>query len=81
MVEERIVRVRVKPGSAKGPLVTEAGEDGIDLVVFVRERAVDGKANAAVCATLATHFGVATSRVALAGGATSRIKRFRIPAG
>ncbi len=68
--------VRVKPGSHKGPLV-ETGADGV-LTVYVRERAVDGKANEAVVRVLAQHFDVPRSRVTLASGATSRIKRFRI---
>lgn len=70
------VVVRVKPGSRKGPLV-EVGEDGT-LTVYVPERAVDGKANAAVIALLATHLGVPRSRLELVAGATARVKRFRI---
>lgn len=71
-----IVSVRVKPGSTKGPLV-ETGPDG-QLTIYVRERAVDGKANAAVVGVLAQHLGVPRSRIELASGATSRMKRFRI---
>ncbi|MBX9922286.1 DUF167 domain-containing protein [Mycolicibacterium frederiksbergense] len=71
-----VVSVRVKPGSKKGPLV-EAGPDGA-LTIYVRERAVEGKANDAVVALLAKHLGVPRSRVELASGATSRMKRFRI---
>ncbi len=71
-----MVSVRVKPGSKKGPLV-EADPDG-GLTVFVRERAIEGQANAAVTRLLAEHFGVARSRVELVSGATSRVKRFRI---
>lgn len=71
-----VVSVRVKPGSKKGPLV-EAGPDGA-LTIYVRERAVEGKANDAVVALLAKHLGVPRSRVELASGATSRLKRFRI---
>jgi len=74
-VSESVV-VRVKPGSRKGPLV-EVGEDGT-LTVYVPERAVDGKANAAVIALLATHLGVPRSRLELVAGATARVKRFRI---
>lgn len=70
------VVVRVKPGSKKGPLV-ETGADG-ELTVYVRERAVEGKANEAVVKLLAEHLGVPRSRVALASGATSRSKRFRV---
>ena len=70
------VVARVKPGSKKGPLV-EVSDDG-ELTVYVRERAVDGKATAAVIRVLADHFGVAPSRVELVSGMTSRLKRFRI---
>jgi uncharacterized protein YggU (UPF0235/DUF167 family) len=64
--------VHVKPGSRRGPAV-ETGEDG-SLTAFVRERAVDGAANVGVIALLATHFGVARSRVTIARGHTSRTK-------
>ncbi|MDO3398468.1 MULTISPECIES: DUF167 domain-containing protein [Actinomycetes] len=70
------VVVRVKPGSRKGPLV-EVGDDG-ELTVYVPERAVDGKANAAVTKLLAAHLGVPRSRLELVSGATARVKRFRI---
>jgi len=68
--------VTVKPGSKKGPLV-EAGEQG-GLTVYVRERAVDGKANEAVIKVLAEHFDVPRSRIAITHGHTSRVKRMRI---
>lgn len=70
------VVVRVKPGSRKGPLV-ETDDDG-QLTVYVREPAIDGKANAALIRVLAEHFGVTRSRVELMSGAGARIKRFRI---
>ena len=67
--------VRVKPGSTKGPLVEET-DDG--LIVYVREKAIDGGANAGVEKTLAAHFGVAPSRVRIARGHASRIKQGEI---
>lgn len=70
------VVVTVKPGSSKGPLV-DVGDDG-SLTVYVRERAVEGKATEAVATVLAKHFGVPKSRVELVSGATSRRKRFRV---
>lgn len=70
------VVVTVKPGSAKGPLV-ETGADGT-LTIFVRERAIEGKATDAAARLLAKHFGVPPSRVRLVSGATSRVKRFTI---
>lgn len=71
-----IVSVHVKPGSTKGPLI-ETAPDGT-LTIYVRERAVDGKANEAVIRVLAEHVGAPRSRIRLVSGATSRRKRFRI---
>ncbi|MEO6792890.1 MAG: DUF167 domain-containing protein [Mycobacterium sp.] len=76
MTGSETVVVKVKPGSRKGPLV-ETDADG-QLTVYVREPAVNGKANAAVIRVLAEHFGVPRSRVELASGAGARVKRFRI---
>jgi uncharacterized protein (TIGR00251 family) len=71
-----VISVRVKPGSRKGPLV-EVGRDG-ELTVYVREPALEGKANEAVVKLLAKHLGVAPSRLDLVSGASSRVKRFRV---
>lgn len=71
-----MVTVTVKPGSKKGPLV-ETADDG-SLTVYVRERALEGKATEAVTKVLADHLGVPKSRVTLISGATSRIKRFQV---
>jgi uncharacterized protein YggU (UPF0235/DUF167 family) len=71
-----VVFVRVKPGSRKGPLVEPGADRG--LTIYVREQAVDGKANEAVVRLLAEHLGFPRSRVHLAAVAASRIKRFRI---
>lgn len=68
--------VLVKPGSRKGPLV-EVGDDGT-LTVYVRERAIEGKATEAVRKLLADHLGVPKSHVELVSGATSRVKRFQV---
>ncbi len=66
------VTVRAKPGSRKGPLVEE-GPDAV-LTVHVKERAVDGAANAAVIAALAAHFGVRKADVRVVSGFSSRLK-------
>ena len=71
-----MVVVTVKPGSSRGPLV-EVADDG-SLTIYVRERAVNGKANEAVTRILAEHFGVTRSQVELVSGASSRHKRFRV---
>lgn len=67
--------VRVKPGSRRGPLVDET-DDG--LVVFVKERAVDGAANDGVIRALAAHFDVPPSRVRILRGHAARIKRVEV---
>lgn len=69
------VGVVVKPGSKKGPLVEETSEG---LTVYVREPAVDGKANAAVVKLLASHFGVPKSAVRLLRGDTAKHKIFEV---
>ncbi|WP_082973432.1 DUF167 domain-containing protein [Mycobacterium sp. E2327] len=71
-----VVVVKVKPGSRKGPLV-EVGPDG-ELTIYVREPAVDGKANEAVTRLLAAHLQLPRGRVELVTGTTSRVKRFRV---
>ena len=70
------VVVTVKPGSRKGPLI-EVGPDG-QLTIYVREPAVDGKANDAVTRLLAAHLQLPRSRVELISGTTSQLKRFRV---
>lgn len=70
------VVVKVKPGSRKGPLV-EIGPNG-ELTIYVRERAVDGKANEAVIRLLAAYLQLPRGKVELVSGMTSRLKRFRV---
>jgi len=67
--------VRVKPGSRRGPLVEES-PDG--LIVHVRERAVDGAANAGLVRALADRFDVAPRRVQILRGHSSRVKRVEV---
>ena len=57
----------------------EAGPEGL-LVVYVRERAVDGAANEGVIAALASHFDVRKSAVRITAGHTARIKTVDIDA-
>lgn len=76
----RDVTVWVKPGSRKGPLVVDdsASIEGARLTVYLRERAVDGKANSALLGVLADHFGVPRSHVSVLYGHASRLKRVGI---
>jgi len=69
-----ILDVIVKPGS-KRPGISH--EDGT-LVLRVRERAVEGAANAACRRALAQAYGVPQSAVELIAGARSRRKRFAV---
>jgi uncharacterized protein (TIGR00251 family) len=72
-----IINVRVKPGSKKGSLVQPNLIDDT-LVVYVREPAVDGKANRAVIELLADYYGVSKSQVEIIRGHTSRTKAVRL---
>lgn len=68
--------VFVKPGSKKGPIVQPSltGE----LLVFIREPAVDGKANEALIKLLAKYFDVDQSQVQILHGRTSRTKIIQV---
>lgn len=72
----REVNARVKPGSKKGPLVQTSltGE----LLVYVREPAVEGRANKAVVELLAKYFEVPKSHIQIISGHKSKQKRFKI---
>ena len=67
-----IYTLHVKAGSKKGPLV-EIDPDNT-LTVFVRERAIDGKANQAVIALIAQHFQIPKTSVTIKSGLSSRRK-------
>ena len=66
--------VKVKPGS-RLPGISETA--GI-ITVAVRERAVDGRANAAVLASIAAWLGIAAGRITIEQGAGSRYKRLMV---
>lgn len=68
--------LRVTPGARVETLAIEAGR----LVVKVRAKPEDGKANAAVLDLLASALGIATSRLRLLRGATGRDKQVQIVA-
>lgn len=71
--------MRVKPGSRRGPLVEATPDDpAASATVHVRERAVDGAANAGVVAALAEHYGVPRRDIEIVRGHTGRIKRVRV---
>ena len=71
-----IYSVTVKPGSKKGPLVTQDGEE---LIVYLREKPVEGQANIALVKLLATHFHVPKTTIRIKSGARGRKKLVEIP--
>jgi uncharacterized protein (TIGR00251 family) len=66
-----IYHIFVKPNSRRTPAVVE-GEDG--LIVYVRAKAADGKANAELVQVLSGYFGVAKTQIQIKRGAASRHK-------
>lgn len=70
-----IYEVTVKPNSKKGPLVIT---DGDQLTVYLREKPVDGEANAALIKLLSKHFDVAKTRVIIKRGNSARKKLIEI---
>ena len=70
------IRVKVIPKSSKTEL-TGYLPDGT-WKVKVAAAPEKGKANHALCAFLAEHFGIAASKVQIVSGETSRLKRIHI---
>lgn len=73
------IRVSVKPSSKKGPLVVEKNdENGKFLEIFVREPAIEGRANLAVQEILHQKFSVPKTKITLKNGIKSKFKIFEI---
>lgn len=71
----RTLQVKVKPGSREDSLVEQP--DGTWLA-RVKAPPVDGKANAALIALVAAHFGVGKAQVAIKSGASGRMKLVQV---
>jgi uncharacterized protein len=69
-----LLRVVVKPGSSKPGF----SRDGAQLVLKVREKAIEGAANDACVKAVARELGIPQSRVRLIHGARSRYKSFNV---
>ena len=67
----RTLKLKVKPGSRDESLTEQ--DDGTWLA-RVKAPPVDGKANAAVIALVATHFGLRKAQVSIKSGASGRMK-------
>ncbi len=70
-----IYAITVKPNSKKGPCIIEQGDE---LIVYLREKPVDGEANSALIKILAKHFQVRKSAVTIKTGARGRKKLVEI---
>lgn len=68
----RTLSLKVKPNAREARL--EEQSDGSWLAA-VKAQPVEGKANEAVIALVAAHFGVSKSKVSIKSGAASRTKR------
>lgn len=77
--KEMKIRCKIKPNSKKGNLIQKSqDENGKFFEIFIREPAIEGKANLAVIKLLAKEFGVSKNRVSLKTGTKSRFKIFEI---
>jgi uncharacterized protein (TIGR00251 family) len=70
------IRVKVIPKSSRTELVGRLPDGTWKIKVAAAPE--KGKANRALCAFLAEHFGVAQSRVQIVSGETSHLKRVRV---
>ena len=70
------ISVYIKPNSRHREEVVKNDDD--TLTVYVKAPAIEGRANAAAIKLLAKHFRVASSKVKLVRGATSKYKIFEI---
>jgi uncharacterized protein (TIGR00251 family) len=71
----RTLKLKVKPGSRDESLTEQ--DDGTWLA-RVKAPPVDGKANAAVIALVAAHFGLRKAQVSIKSGASGRMKLVRL---
>ena len=70
------ISVRIKPNSRHREEVVKNDDD--TLTVYVKAPAIEGRANVAYIKLLAKHFKIASYKVKLVRGATSKYKIFEI---
>ena len=70
------ISVHLKPNSRHREEVVP-NDDG-SLMIYTKAPAIEGRANVAAVKLLAKHFGVASSKVKLLRGASSKYKMFEI---
>ena len=71
-----IIKVRVKTGSKKGPLVEKLSDT--DFIAYIREKPHDGEANSALIKLLSDHFDVPKTSIKIISGAKSHQKTIEI---
>lgn len=71
-----IYNVTVKPGSKKGPLIVSNENE---LIVYLREKPVEGQANVALLKILSDHFHIPKTSIHIKSGTRSRKKLVEIP--
>ena len=71
----RTLKVKVKPG-ARVESFTQAADGS--WLASVKAPPVDGKANAALIALVAAHFGLRKAQVSIRSGAGGRLKRVQL---
>lgn len=72
LTSSMIITAKVKPGSKQGDKI-EKQPDGT-YIIYLRTRAHDGEANAALVKLLADHFDVAKTSIKIKSGLSSRTK-------
>ena len=79
LADGAIVTVRLTPKGGRDSIdgVDTLADGTVVLKARVRAAPSEGEANAALCRLLAKALGVPPSRVAVVGGATSRLKRVK----
>ena len=70
------ISVQLKPNSRHREEVVV--NDNGSLTIYTQAPAIEGRANLAAVKLLAKHFGVASSKVKLVRGATSKYKVFEV---
>ena len=70
-----LIKVLVKPGSKKGPLVEETAGG---ITVYLREKPHDGEANDALIRLLSDYYDVAKSCILIRSGGRSHQKTIEI---
>ncbi|MDO8525458.1 MAG: DUF167 domain-containing protein [Candidatus Omnitrophota bacterium] len=70
------ISVKVKPGSKQNLVERRTGED--HYIVRVKEKAVEGRANAAVIGLISDHFKVPKKRVSIIRGFKGKNKLMEI---